>query len=253
MKLTIKYFLSVIITIYLIILTIAYFTQEKIVYSPPDILREPQDIKIIYYNVNNAAIKTYLSKGTSSEAIIYLGAHNENIAIKIKTLKAAFPNKSLYLINYRGYANSTGIPSETAIYSDVGEIYKIISSKSSNVTIVGNEMGANIAVKIAHDFPVKNIILISPSDSISNAIYDHIPILPISILFRDKFNAMRFAPLVRAKTKVIAYEKGGYISIERSKNIYKKFAPGIANITLISSYNTESGFDQELINALQSR
>jgi hypothetical protein len=253
MKLTVKSILSVIITIYVIIAITAYCIQEKIIYSPPAILQEQKDIQIIYYNVNNAAIKTYFSKGASSETIMYLGAHDEDIAIKIKTLKSAFPNKSLHLINYRGYANSIGIPSETAIYSDTGEIYKIISSKSSNVTIVGNEMGANIAIKIAYDFPVKNIILISPSDSISNAIHDHFPFLPISTLFRDKFNAMRFAPLVRAKTKVIAYEKGGYISIERSKNIYKKFAPGIANITLIPSYNIEPGFDQELINALQSR
>ena len=45
-------------------------------------------------------------------ALLYFGGNAEDVSLNMPDLSAAFPDRAIYLLHYRGYGGSSGHPSE---------------------------------------------------------------------------------------------------------------------------------------------
>jgi pimeloyl-ACP methyl ester carboxylesterase len=74
-----------------------------------------------------------------SDAVIYFGGNAEDVSRSLPTLKSAFPERSLYALNYRGYGGSTGKPSEPALIADALTLFDRVHIEHPHMIAAQND------------------------------------------------------------------------------------------------------------------
>jgi uncharacterized protein len=94
-------------------------------------------------------------------------------------------------LSYRGYAGSSGSPSEQGLLRDAVAAYTFTSVRYSADRIVlwGFSLGSGVAVALAADQPVGKLILEAPFTSAADVAATAFRFVPIRWLMRDKFHS----------------------------------------------------------------
>ena len=94
-------------------------------------------------------------------------------------------------IDYRGYGNSTGIPSELGLRADARAAFDFIRSTApaSKIAVFGESLGTGIAVALARQRPVAGVLLNAPYASVLRLFEQRGPPLPYRWLLTDGFNS----------------------------------------------------------------
>lgn len=93
-------------------------------------------------------------------------------------------------IAYRGYGESTGVPSEEGVLIDGIAAYDWLTAqgiKADDIIIHGHSLGAAVAIHVASQRPAKALLLEAPFMSAAEVAKAHYPFLPIDLLMRNKF------------------------------------------------------------------
>ena len=93
-----------------------YLLQRKLLYYPTGKIQHsfPQ-LKLV--NQNESIEVIVLNEG-KNDALLYFGGNAESVIYNAEDFLASFPIHTVYLLNYRGYGQSTGHPTEKGIFSD---------------------------------------------------------------------------------------------------------------------------------------
>jgi uncharacterized protein len=97
----------------------------------------------------------------------------------------------LVALSYRGYAGSSGQPSEQGLLQDAAATYAFTAAryKADRIVIWGFSLGTGVAVALAADHPVGKLILEAPYTSIVDVAASLYPIVPVRWLMRDRFHS----------------------------------------------------------------
>jgi len=97
----------------------------------------------------------------------------------------------LVALSYRGYAGSSGQPSENGLLQDAAAAYDFASARYSAERIVvwGFSLGTGVAVTVAAEQPVAKLILEAPYTSLADVAASHFRIVPVRLLLRDQFHS----------------------------------------------------------------
>lgn len=97
----------------------------------------------------------------------------------------------LVALSYRGYAGSSGKPSEQGLLMDATAAYAFASARygAKRLVLWGFSLGSGVAVALAADHPVGGLILEAPYTSIADIAAASFPILPVRYLLRDTFRS----------------------------------------------------------------
>jgi fermentation-respiration switch protein FrsA (DUF1100 family) len=103
-------------------------------------------------------------------------------------------------LSYRGYAGSSGQPSEQGLLRDAAAAYAFTATRYSVDRIVawGFSLGTGVAVALAAEQPVGKLILEAPYASISDVAASAFPIFPVRLVIRDPFHSDRRIGQVKA-------------------------------------------------------
>ncbi|MCH8177009.1 MAG: hypothetical protein IIC09_02195 [Proteobacteria bacterium] len=108
--------------IYLLFLGLLYLMQRTMLYYP---VPAPGNISAETISFDNEGVKLQgwrLNRG-QPRALVYFGGNAETITGNISQFKSLFSDYTVYLVNYRGYGDSEGKPTEAALFSDALAIY----------------------------------------------------------------------------------------------------------------------------------
>jgi hypothetical protein len=109
---TLIYAGAAVVLIYAGVCLLFYAIQDRLLYYPtPDLPR--QDAKAILLRSADATLKIWELHPDAQPALIYFGGNAEMVGVNVPAFDAAFADRAVYLVNYRGYGGSTGRPSET--------------------------------------------------------------------------------------------------------------------------------------------
>jgi fermentation-respiration switch protein FrsA (DUF1100 family) len=99
----------------------------------------------------------------------------------------------LVALSFRGYAGSTGSPSEAGLLRDAAAAYAFTAARyeASRIVAWGFSLGTGVAVAIASEHPVAKLILEAPYTSTVDVAASLFPIIPVSLLMRDQFHSDR--------------------------------------------------------------
>src|SRR5690606_21291127 len=135
----------------------------------------------------------------------------------------ALPNGSLYLVNYRGYGGSTGSPSEEALLEDAEAVFDHVRMRHRRVTVIGRSLGSGIAVHLAAVRDLHQVVLVTPFDSVESVAQRRLPIFPVSLLLRDKFDSLARAREVDEPTLVLSAERDLVVPADHTRRLIEAF------------------------------
>ena len=217
------------------LLLILYFFQEHLLFFPQRLSQERSDS--LYSRKDTEAVEMRMSDGTAVRGwlvknssvnplklLFYYGGNAEEVSHLIDE-SGKFGDRSLVLVNYRGYGRSEGKPGEDALKRDAMEIFDEIRKRPdvdpTDVVLMGRSLGTGIAVYVAAHRPHAGVILISPYDSMTNIAKRHYRFFPIDLLLRHRFESMRLAPAITSPVLMLVAGEDSIVPKSHSRSLAK--------------------------------
>src|SRR6185312_2108070 len=98
--------------------------------------------------------------------VVYFGGNAEEVTAFASTAADTYGARAVLLVNYRGYGDSAGSPSEKALVSDGIAIVDWAARRAdidaSRIAIHGRSLGTGVAVQVASARPPRCVLLTSP-------------------------------------------------------------------------------------------
>jgi hypothetical protein len=128
----------------------------------------------------------------------------------------------LVALSYRGYAGSTGKPSEEGLLNDAAAAYAFTAAryKPDRIVVWGFSLGTGVAVAIAADHPVGKLILEAPYTSMTDVAGSKFPIVPVRWLLRDQFRSDERIARVHAPLLIMHGEKDPVVAIRFGERLF---------------------------------
>lgn len=192
-------------TIYLLFLGLLYFLQRNMMYYP---VPTPINISIEAISFDNEGVKLHgwrMNRG-QPRALIYFGGNAETITGNISQFETLFSDYTVYLVNYWGYGDSEGKPTEAALFSDALAIYDQIREQHSSISLFGRSLGSGVAVYLAAKRQIDQLILLTPYDSLAEVAQTHYPVFPARYLVKDRFDSAKYAPDITIPVLIVTAE-----------------------------------------------
>jgi uncharacterized protein len=218
-----------------------FLAQRSFIYFPQPKTTSDNSTTLTL-NVDGERIVIATRARESSHAVIYFGGNAEDVSRSLPTLADAFPERSLFAMNYRGYGGSTGKPSEIALIADALALFDRVHVDHPHIIVIGRSLGSGVAIHIASERPVERLVLVTPYDSLAEIAASQFRYFPLSWLMLDKFESWRYAPKVTASTQLIAAQNDEVIPLASTEALYKHLPQSLATLTVISGvgHNTIS-------------
>jgi pimeloyl-ACP methyl ester carboxylesterase len=229
--------------IYGVLCALLYLLQSRLLYLPtPEVALH--GVASIRLQRDDAVLKIWQLHPDARTALIYFGGNAEDVSANVADFTAAFPDRAVYLVNYRGYGGSTGRPSEAALLSDATAIYDWVAARHDRIAVVGRSLGSGVAVALAAQRPVDRLVLVTPFDSIANVAADHFPFFPVRWLLRDRYDSLLRIGEVRAPVLVLLAEHDEVVLRARSDALIAAIPTDIRQTVLIggATHNDISSF-----------
>ncbi len=124
--------------------------------------------------------------------VIYFPGNGDFLAGRVSRLRSMTSDGTgLVALSYRGYAGSTGQPSERGLLLDAAAAYAFTAARysASRIVVWGFSLGTGVAVALAADQPVGKLILEAPYTSTADVAAARFRFVPVRWLMRDQFRS----------------------------------------------------------------
>ena len=200
-----------------------YVYQRDFLYHPTSNILT--DYKALTLHNDGESIHVIVLNEGHEKAILYFGGNAESMAQSSDYIAGQFPRFTIYLMDYRGFGSSTGVPTEKNIYFDALTLYDKIKPKHTSISIGGRSLGTGVATYVAAHRPVSKLALITPYDSIVNVAQGRYPLYPVAWLLYDKYVSLSRINKIKAKTFIVLAQNDKVIPFERTKELIDAFNP----------------------------
>ncbi len=128
----------------------------------------------------------------------------------------------LVALSYRGYAGSSGRPSEQGLLQDGAAAYAFTAARygADRIVLWGFSLGSGVAVALAADRPVGKLILEAPFTSITEVAGSLFWIVPVRWLIRDQFRSDQRIARVRAPLLIMHGARDTTIPIRFGERLF---------------------------------
>ena len=193
--------LIVIFVAYVAIGVFLYINQRSFLYFPSQVVEHNYQ-KMLFQNEGESISVVVVNPG-KDRALLYFGGNGEAVAAGAPVFEEMLAEYTTYMVDYRGYGQSSGEPTQRAIFSDALHIFDEIEPKHSSMNLFGRSLGSGVAVFVASKRTVSKLALITPYDSIQSVAQGRFPLYPMSILFKDKYDSISRVSDIKADTIVL--------------------------------------------------
>lgn len=231
----------VVALVYLVPCALLYFFQRSLIYFPQP--RSPvAGTTTTTLRMGDADVLVTTRAASGAKALIYFGGNAEDTSLSFPGLAAAYPDRAIYLMHYRGYGGSGGKPSERALVADAVALFDKVRAQHDDIFVVGRSLGSGVAVQLVSLRPVARLILVTPYDSILELAIRQFPYFPVRWLLQDRFESSKYAERIAVPTLVIAAEHDEVIPRSSTDALLARFPRGVATVRVIAGtgHNTIS-------------
>jgi len=129
----------------------------------------------------------------------------------------------LLLLEYRGYADNPGKPTEKGIYKDAMAALSFLLKQNippKKTIIYGESLGCGITTKLSTEIAFNATILEAPFTTIADVAQRHYWYLPAKWLVLDRFDIIGIIDKIKSPLLVMHGEKDNVIKIEFGKKVF---------------------------------
>ncbi len=224
---------AVVALAYVALCVLLYMSQRSMIYFPQAVPAGRDDRPSTTLAVEGAQLRIVERPREGAAAVLYFGGNAEDARLTRPALAAVFPDRALYLPQYRGYGGSSGAPAEAALLADAVAVYDRVHAAHPQVTVVGRSLGSGVAAYLASVRPVERLVLVTPFLSVEDIARREYPFVPVRWLLRERFDSGLHATQVRAPTLLVAAEHDELIPLDSSEALLARFPPGVARLIVV--------------------
>jgi len=216
-----------------------YLLQEKLVFNPD---RTPAVTRCVGPDHRRRGITLRMKDGTklrgwwmrpdrnaaaAAPAVLYFGGRSEEVSWVTDFASTLVGIHALF-VNYRGYGESGGCPSEHALFSDALELYDWLGRQPgvdpARMAVIGRSLGSGVAAYVAARRHIAAAVLITPYDSILELARRRYRWLPVRMLLKHRFESVRFAYLAKSPALVLLAECDEVVPHEHTFRLIEAWA-----------------------------
>ena len=223
------------VAVYLLLVTLAWLFQRRLIYLPMDQRVPP--VERVLAGAQEVVLRT--RDGLSLGAWFLPARNPEPMAAVIfcngnagnRSYRAAFAAAlgregiSVLLFDYRGYGGNPGMSTEEGLVEDLQSALGFVQFEkdfpADKIVLVGESLGAAVAVAAAVDTPPAGLVLRSPFLSMTAVGKLHYPFLPVALLLKDRYPNEGRVPKLRCPLLVLAGEEDRIVPAEQSRRLYE--------------------------------
>jgi fermentation-respiration switch protein FrsA (DUF1100 family) len=219
-----KWTVIVVAVIYLCAVAVLYFRQREMLFPIPPVGRTAPDAAglpeaeehVLTTADGERVIVWHVPAKPDHPTVLFFPGNGDFLAGRVRRFKAITSDGTgLVALSYRGYAGSTGSPSEEGILKDAAAAYAFTTARyaADHIVAWGFSLGTGVAVALASEHVIGRLILEAPYTSTVDVAASLFPIMPVRLLMRDPFHSDRRIARVTAPLLIMHGENDNAIPI----------------------------------------
>lgn len=223
---TALHLVAVLLAAYLLLLGLLWWGQSGMVFHPEMPSREvtstPAEAGLAFESLrletaDGETLAAWFVPGPrpDSPVVLFLHGNAGNIGHRIGTLDMLHAaGAATLIVEYRGFGESTGRPSETGTYRDAEAAWHWLTQERgiepARLVIFGRSLGAAVAAWLAARVEPAGLVLESAFTSAADLGAHHYPWVPVRWLIRFRYDTATHLERVRCPT-LLAHARGDEI------------------------------------------
>jgi uncharacterized protein len=189
----------VLAVLYVGMAAILYFSQRSMMYFPETVhttpaqagLPEAEEVTLTAAD-GERLVAWYVAPREDRPIVLYFHGNGGALHYRVERFrKLVRDGIGLLGLEYRGYAGSSGSPSEAGLYADGEAAYAFAAARypAKQIVVWGESLGTAIAVALAAEKPVARVILEAPFTSTAEVASLRYWYLPVRLLMKDQYRS----------------------------------------------------------------
>lgn len=194
---------------YLVVATLVWKYQDKLAFPaprrtlpPPTALGFPNGERVSLRTDDGVTLHGWYlppdsgNTATPAPGLIWFYGNMETVAALAPVLRALRPSDTgLLALDYRGYGESGGSPTEAGLYRDADAAWAYLTARpeidETRIGVYGRSLGSAVALYLATRQPVRAVVLDSPFSSARDMAREHYWLFPRFLLRHSMDNVAR--------------------------------------------------------------
>lgn len=224
------------LALYLALVVAVYAFQERMVFFPEmpgrALAGSPADLGLVFANVHLPAKDGprlhawYVPAAPGATTVLFLHGNAGNISHRLEWLKILHElGLGVLLLEYRGYGQSGGSPSESGLYEDARRGWDYLTQTrripSERIVIFGESLGGSVAAHLAKDVKPAALIVSSSFTSAVDLARKFYWYLPVRLIARVQFRTAESVAQVRAPVFIIHSRDDEIVPFSHGEALYR--------------------------------
>jgi len=253
--------IKILVPFVIIGVALLYVFQDTLIFFPqpiPQANRVPFATHALTLVHEGKRLQGWYVSGVVSESrplVVYYGGNAEEVSGNLWEMSRLQAGAYLFM-NYRGYGDSQGKPSQKNLCRDALYILDTLAARENipmrHIVLMGRSLGSGVAVYVAAQRPVGGVILVTPFDSLLNVARHHYPVLPVKFLLKHPFDSAALAPGVKMSALVIMGDQDNIIPNQRSTRLAQRWGGPIETVVIEGAGHNDIQLDHRYWDAINS-
>jgi len=220
-----------VVAAYLFIVAAAFAFQRKLMYLPDTTRIQPAAMGLS--GVEELTLSTsdgeklvvwHAPARPGKPTLLYFHGNAGNLASRADRARAySSAGYGLFMVSYRGYAGSTGSPSEQALVGDAVLAYDALAErglKPDDIVFYGESLGSGVVVQLAMQRKGRLMVLEAPFSSAVDVAAGVYWFLPVRLLMWDRFESIAVIGKIAMPLAVLHGERDGVVPVALGRKLY---------------------------------
>jgi fermentation-respiration switch protein FrsA (DUF1100 family) len=197
---SVKWIVIVLAGLYLAGLAVLYVRQREMLFPIPPVGRTAPDAAglpeaeehVLTTSDGEKIIVWHVPAKPGRPVVLFFPGNGDFLAGRASRFKGIIADGTgLVAVSYRGYAGSSGAPSEQGLLRDAAAAYAFTTARYAGERIVvwGFSLGTGVAVALASEHKIGKLILEAPYTSTVDVAASVFRFVPVRLLMRDPFHS----------------------------------------------------------------
>jgi fermentation-respiration switch protein FrsA (DUF1100 family) len=226
-----KWFLIFLATGYCALVALMYVAQRGMMYFPERFRTPPAEAgfseaeEVVLDSADGEKVIVW-HVAPKADRALWLYFHGNGGALRYRVYRfrdLIAQGDGLVALSYRGYAGSTGSPTEPGLIADARATYDFAAARygTDRIALWGESLGTGVAIAIAAERPVARIVLEAPFLSALDVAQGAYPFIPARWLMKDQFRSDLRIAKVKAPVLILHGDRDAVVPISSGQLLYK--------------------------------
>ncbi len=204
-----------------------YFPDRHLAQMPRDFGLKSDELWL--RSADGVKLRAWWIHGGGQTVLLFFHGNAGNISHRLERVRLLVDSLGLdvALLDYRGYGESEGTPSEAGLYADGAALYQFAIDRGfrpEQIVLFGESLGSAVAIETALHRPCRAVILETPFLSVPALARRYYPWVP-PFLIRTRFDNERKIPRLAVPKLIAQAERDEIVPPEHSRRLFELARP----------------------------